>query len=56
LEQVFAQNYLEYFERIRKRGLSALAMIPDEEFDGIKEAAHGTLGAGHLPDIMEVLY
>ncbi len=33
MEQVFAQNYLEYFSKICKRGLSALAMIPDEEFE-----------------------
>jgi len=30
--------------------------ITDKEFEAIKEAARTTTGAGHLPDIMDVLY
>ena len=37
LEQVFAQNYQEYYEKIGKRGLSALALISDKDFEsGLK--------------------
>ena len=37
LEQVFAQDYREYYEKISKRGLSALALISDKDFEsGLK--------------------
>jgi ubiquinone/menaquinone biosynthesis C-methylase UbiE len=37
LEQVFAQDYQKYYEKISKRGLSALASIPDKDFlSGLK--------------------
>jgi len=37
LKQVFAQDYQEYYDKIRKRGLSALALISDKEFEsGLK--------------------
>ena len=33
LNQVFAKDYQEYYEKISKRGLSALALIPDKDFE-----------------------
>lgn len=33
VEQVFAQDYHEYYEKISLRGLSGLTVISDEEFD-----------------------
>ncbi len=33
LNQLFAQNYQEYYEKISKRGLSALALISDSDFE-----------------------
>lgn len=37
LEQVFAQDYQEYYEKISRRGLSALALISDKDFiSGLK--------------------
>jgi ubiquinone/menaquinone biosynthesis C-methylase UbiE len=33
ITQVFAHSYEEYFDKVKKRGLSALQMIEDKEFD-----------------------
>jgi ubiquinone/menaquinone biosynthesis C-methylase UbiE len=41
LEQMFAYNYLEYYEKISQRGLSGLTVISDEEFhSGLKQLKH----------------
>lgn len=41
IDQIFADNHLEFYEKVRQRGLSVLRMVSDSDFeDGLRKFKH----------------
>ncbi len=59
VEQVFARTYLEYYEKVSKRGLSALQMISDDDFhaglEELRRFCEAQQGSGHVLERVHLL-